>query len=136
MKLVQSRKYSTRETTGCYMVLDEDNLILSVKTIELPYLENQKRKSCIPPGEYDCERIHHLQFGVCFWIKDVPNRDGILIHIGNYVNGKKIDTTGCILPGLAFTDINKDGFIDVADSTKAMDMLRAILPTTFKLLIL
>ena len=30
---------------------------------------------------------------------NVPNRTSILIHMGNFATGKKIDTEGCILVG-------------------------------------
>jgi len=47
-----------------------------------------------------------------------------------------VDIEGCIMPGLRFIDINLDGNLDVADSVKAMNVLRAILPDKFKLTIL
>lgn len=141
-----SRRYDTKETFGGFFVIDEDRLLAHVKMLELPYLENRPQISCIPPGEYDCERIHHRKYGVCFWIKDVPDRSGIIIHIGNFaaerkrleralMSTKKIDTLGCPMPGLYFDDINGDGVLDVVASTKAMDILRGILPTKFKILI-
>lgn len=43
------------------------------------------------------------------------------------------DILGCILPGLALADINKDGIIDVASSKDAMKKLLALLPDKFKL---
>jgi len=61
-----------------------------------PAWENNKRKiSCIPSGVYDIEIIESKKFGQCIWVKDVPNRSGILIHQGN----TKFDTEGCILIG-------------------------------------
>jgi hypothetical protein len=113
----------------------------------LPYLENHKNISCIPPREYKCERVTSAKHGLCFLINDVPDRSNILIHIGNYAsekilleraimnNLKKVDTLGCILVGLRFVDINFDGNIDVFDSTKAMGMLLHILPAKFKIII-
>jgi hypothetical protein len=71
-----------------------------------------------------------------FWIKDVPGRDGILLHIGNFAAGKKLDTEGCILPGMYFSDINDDGNIDVTGSTTAMNKLLKYLPNEFDLIII
>ena len=50
-------------------------------------------------------------------------------------SGKAPDTQGCILVGLRFEDINNDSYLDVVDSTKAMDAMRAILPDKFQLII-
>jgi len=104
MIAILSRRYGVKQTTGCLYIFDEDRAILNVKTLELPYLENQREISCIPSGEYDVELIHSLRFGDCFSINDVPDRDGILIHRGNFVS----DTRGCILVGMRFVDINDD----------------------------
>lgn len=70
-------------------------------TLELPWLENKKNISCIPEGEYVClQTINRTTKGgmripVTFEVQEVPNRSGILFHIGNYPK----DTTGCILMG-------------------------------------
>ena len=67
-------------------------------TLELAWEDNKKRVSCIPKGVYEVEKRHtetskykyeHLH------IKDVPNRELILMHIGNYPKNSK----GCILIG-------------------------------------
>lgn len=146
MFAVISRAYGEKQTQGCLTVFDEDTMVFQCKTLELPYLENHKNISCIPPGEYECDRIHHYRYGVCYLVKDVPNRSGIIIHIGNFASerrrlvralssGRQVDTLGCIMPGLRFYDLNSDGNLDVADSTRAMNGLRAILPVRFKLII-
>lgn len=73
------------------------------KTLELPWRNNQKSISCIPPGIYNCQIRHSNKFGKTYWIKDVPNRSFILIHAGNYAGdaskGFKTDVEGCILLG-------------------------------------
>jgi len=86
-------------------------------TLENPWLNNQRNISCIPEGEYKVrlrlpresatrEYIHLL-------IKDVPNRDFILVHRGNFVS----QTRGCVLVGLSSEqDV-------VHNSTLAMDLL-------------
>ena len=128
-------------------MIDEDTEVAQVQSLELPYLENQQNISCIPPGEYLCERITHRKYGVCYYVNDVPGRSGILIHIGNFAaqrvlaarvkarTAKKVDTLGCIMVGLRFVDLNGDGYLDLQDSTKAMNILRAVLPDSFKLII-
>lgn len=133
---VIGRRYEATQTPGCLFVFDQDRAILDVKTLELPWLNNIRRESCIPAGTYDCERINHPKFGHCWLVKDVPQRDGILLHSGNFASGIKVDIEGCIMPGLRFVDLNHDGTIDIADSKKAMDLLRAVLPDKFRLIIL
>ena len=147
MFAVIARSYGAKQTTGCLVIFDEDTAVLSVKTLELPYLENHKNISCIPEGEYSCQRITHRKYGICWIVLDVPGRSGIIFHAGNFASERiiferaiergirKIDTLGCILPGLRHYDLNDDGNLDVADSTMAMNAMRAILPDKFKLII-
>jgi hypothetical protein len=133
---VISRSYGPLETTGCLYVFDGDRSIFNCKTIELPERGNAKSISCILPGEYWVEKIISPTKGPCFLLLYVQGRTAVEIHIGNYAAGKKVDTEGCILPGLRFEDINHDGNIDVAESTKAMEILLSIFPDKFKLTIL
>ena len=81
-------------------------------TLELAWKENQKRISCIPKGVYEVTKRHtekskykyeHLH------ILDVPDRELILMHIGNYPKNSK----GCILLG------NTRALNFVGDSRKA-----------------
>ncbi len=74
---------------------------ISFYTIELPWLDNKKRISCIPEGTYDVvirgadqsakfdyEHLHIL---------NVPDRSYILFHVANYPK----DILGCIGTGLS-----------------------------------
>tara|TARA_R100000742_G_C4279288_1_gene103447 strand:+ start:4274 stop:4771 length:498 start_codon:yes stop_codon:yes gene_type:complete len=81
-------------------------------TLELAWNDNKKRVSCIPKGVYEVKKRHtekskykyeHLH------ILDVPNREMILMHIGNYPKNSK----GCILLG------NTRALNFVGDSRKA-----------------
>ena len=86
-------------------------------TLELPWKENKRSISCIPAGEYDARlrlpRESATREYVHLLIKDVPNRDYILVHIGNTTK----DTKGCILVGQS----RKQHF--VGNSTLAMELL-------------
>ena len=68
-------------------------------TLELPWKDNQKNISCIPSGEYSCRvrlaRESATRDYVHLLVKDVPNRDFILFHMGNYPS----DSQGCLLTG-------------------------------------
>ena len=69
-------------------------------TLENPYLDNQRNISCIPEGEYTVRLRTAGESGsknyLHLLVKDVPNRDLILFHIGN----KSSDTRGCVLVGI------------------------------------
>ena len=86
-------------------------------TLELPYLDNQRNISCIPAGQYKVRlrlpRESATRDYIHLLVKDVKDRDYILIHIGNTAK----DTSGCILVGLGTEqDV-------VHNSTLAMDLL-------------
>jgi hypothetical protein len=136
MKCIISRSYNKSETLGAFMIMEGERPVYSCKCIELPDNGNQVNTSCIPEGTYNVEKITHQTKGRCFRVLDVPGRTGILIHRGNYATGSHVDTLGCILPGQYFVDLNSDGTLDVAESTKAMEKLLEILPEKFKLYIL
>jgi len=128
MKTVLSREYGPKQTRGCFYIFDGDRSILNVKTLELPDKGNAQNVSCIPPGVYPLEKITRPNGEIALHIKGVPGRSEILMHPGNFASGSKVDTQGCVLPGLWFVDINEDGNLDVGDSKKAMDLVLRVLP--------
>lgn len=72
-------------------------------TIELPWRENQRQISCIPPGTYRCEIVNSPRFGRVYEVKDVPGRSHVLIHSANLAGdlskGWTTQLQGCIAPG-------------------------------------
>lgn len=89
--------------------------------LENPWMQNQRNLSCIPAGEYVLglrkeggfhrkysEKFPDLHQGM-IEVKDVPERDFILFHIGNSPN----DTDGCILVGAS----SKKNFIGASTKT-------------------
>ena len=100
-------------------------------TLELPDLQNQKRISCIPKGTYVCVYRYSDKYRKHYHVKNVPNRDWILIHTGNF----HTQILGCILVGTEFADINKDGYKDVVNSRLALNKLLKWYPLGFNLVI-
>ena len=98
-------------------------------TLELDWQNNERRESCIPKGKYKVVERWSEKYGHHFHVLDVPNRDFILIHHGNY----HTDILGCILVGTGLKDINKDGKLDVTGSKIAMGELNKEMPTKFEL---
>jgi hypothetical protein len=101
MKLTITR---TQETANCtFGVFDLDGLPLGV-TLEPPWLNNQRDISCIPCGTYKGKKHSGTEFSDVWEICDVPGRDEILIHNGNF----RRDTKGCPLVGRSRGIISKE----------------------------
>ena len=136
MKIKVKRTYYERETLGNAELQDETGKIIFLfKVLELPNLNNHIQTSCIPEGTYNVRKVGgsgnipypHLA------VDNVPGRAGICIHIGNYATGKQVDSAGCLLTGSAFTDINKDGQLDIIESGKTFHALLTYINSTDKL---
>ena len=86
-------------------------------TLENPWQDNQRNISCIPEGIYPVRlrlaRESASRDYLHLLVQDVPNRDWILFHRGNYPK----DTSGCILVGLGSQQDT------VNNSVLAMDLL-------------
>lgn len=97
------------------------NAGLICKTLELPWLDNQRGKSCIPEGLYEVHKmppipkddpnteadesggLHYRPYWH-FRLPKVKGRSGILIHIGTDVK----DSQGCILVASRHIDVNTE----------------------------
>jgi hypothetical protein len=136
MDLIISRDYQPNETQGGIFVLEKGRILFNCLSLELPEKGNQQNVSCILPGSYPTKKVKDRTGKTVFLLSDVPGRTGVEMHIGNFAAGLKVDTQGCILPGIRYTDINSDGNIDITDSTKAMNILISLLPDEFTTTIL
>ncbi len=98
-------------------------------TIEPPWLDNIKNRSCVPAGEYKMALKDSPKFGLVYEVKDVPDRTNILIHIGNYAgdeeSGYYSDTKGCIMPGERHGILNNQEV--VLNSRGAFDLFMEML---------
>lgn len=138
MKLL--RKYYKNFTAGDLILKEYVPELAgnSLKTLELPYLNNTPNVSCIPEGIYKIRLHISPKFGPCIAIISVPERSNILIHPGNsvasftYMDGYekahtyKVESKGCILPGTELykvTDTNFNSQALVFNSKKALDVL-------------
>lgn len=86
---------------GTFGVLLDENLPFCL-TIERPWLNNEREKSCIPVGDYICKRINSPKFGITFQVWNVLGRAEILFHKGNIMD----DSHGCIIVGERFDPLN------------------------------
>lgn len=94
------REPSTDEGTFGVMVVGERAFF----SLELPWRENRRKRSCIPAGDYVCKQVRSPRFGRVFTVTGVPGRSAILIHPGNFggdvEKGYQSHIEGCILLGL------------------------------------
>lgn len=108
---------SDKQVLGDLFVYDRFIRLFECRTLE--------PANNIPPGKYRLTKYQSPKFNrTVFLLHDVPGREAIEIHAGNYFS----DTTGCILVGEKHTDINKDGLQDVTFSQKTLDLLCDLLP--------
>lgn len=125
------RNYSDDTHVSGNLILSSPHrgVLFTCKTIELPNLNNGPGISCIPAGVYFYEKVKqtlaipypHIN------IRNVPNRLGIAIHVGNYVHGVKIESKGCIFVGTRLVDINADNFLDIAQSKDTFKKLMSLI---------
>lgn len=129
--VIHRRHFEQKQTLGELRLEKNGKTIFECKTLELPWLNNQVRKSCIPAGKYQVVTRFSPKFRNHFHILDVPGRTWILIHAGNYYT----DILGCVLVGERHLDINGDGFRDVTNSKNTLNKLLQLAPEGFELLI-
>ena len=102
------------------------------KMLELPWLENKRGISCIPPGRYEVDYLPRSARGKykdVYHVRSVPGRSGILLHLGNWAGnealGFKTDSDGCLLPCMGYTVDNKRQVIGY-DSKTALQTLHDV----------
>jgi hypothetical protein len=119
-----------KQTIGTGLVFDNlGRLLYQFASLELPYLANSRKISCIPVGNYKIVKRRSERYGTHFHIQDVAKRDLILMHVGNY----HFNSSGCILVGREHKDINQDNLLDVVNSTVTMRDLLRICPENLEL---
>ena len=100
-----------------------------VLTIELPWVDNKRNLSCIPPGEYNVDYLPRSgsgKYNKTYWIRGVPSRSQVLIHSGNWAGsikkGYRTHSNGCPLVGTRFGRLG--GQMAVLASKIGMNKLR------------
>lgn len=126
MNLFLYRVASSDKGTFGVLVLDDEPLCT---TCEDPWKDNKTGISCIPEGTYSAVRHNGAKYQNVWALKNVPNRDAILIHQGNTIE----DTRGCILVGSGFGRYTN--LPSITSSAIALDMLKKKLPANFTITI-
>lgn len=134
MKINLKRWYTPLATYGNGEVIADDGaVIFKFHTLELPWKDNKKGISCIPEGTYDAHKEGPTDKRpyIYFRVPNVPGRFGILWHPGNYTR----QIRGCTLPGYKILDLDKDGILDITETTKTLKTLVDLMPPKFQLVI-
>lgn len=110
---------------GTFGALIFENVPFAV-TLEPEWLDNRpmtkdEQGSCIPAGEYYCERVNSPRFGKTFEITNVPHRTHILFHKGNVED----NSDGCVLVAEKYGQLNgQSGILDsVGGFTEFLNLL-------------
>lgn len=110
----------SQQTLGRLYVLDQNGQVLfDCVTLELPWKDNRRNISCIPPDRYRIRPRTSEKYGRHLHIIDVPGRDWILIHEANYFHQLR----GCIAVGEEIREINGDGVPDITHSVRTKNSL-------------
>ena len=114
INLLLIRDTFTEESTVGELFINGERIC---DTLENPWRDNQRNISCIPEGEYPVRlrlaRESASRDYLHLLVQDVPNRDWVLVHRGNFPS----QTKGCVLVGLGTQqDV-------VHNSVLAMDLL-------------
>jgi hypothetical protein len=91
MELVLIRTYHTDGTNGTLTI----NNSFQCYTIELPWVNNLPRRSCIPEGRYELKKRYSPKFKDHLLVQGVPGRSLVLLHPAN--DALK-ELKGCIAP--------------------------------------
>jgi len=100
MEITLQRSYFKEGTNGVLFI----NALFFGFTIELPWLENIRDKSCIPEGSYILKARFSEKFKHHLVLENVDHRSLILIHPANNVSS---ELKGCIAPVTYLTGIRK-----------------------------
>lgn len=119
-------------TLGRLIVFDGLKIVGTFTTLELPFRNNEKSKSCILSAFYTVEPRTSPKYGKHLIVNGTAPRELILMHHGNYPR----DTEGCILIGSDFGDIDNDTKLEVTSSKAAMKKLVELVREPAELIIL
>jgi hypothetical protein len=132
MKAYLIRTYLPDCTIGVFVAQTPGgNVLMECSMLELPWRDNQRKISCIPEGVYRVRIRRTDKFGQHYHILDVPNRDSILQHSGNFTT----DILGCQLPGSTIIDLNKDLTPDIRDSKVTLKKMISLLGAEYTLIV-
>ena len=120
MKSVRLTRIASNHQHGTFGALTINGQPICL-TLEPYTRDNERNISCIPTGQYICNRVDSPKYGDVFEVSNIQNRSHVLFHWGN----RDKDTEGCILLGEEFGLLHGDW--SVLSSKKAFNEFMNIL---------
>lgn len=117
--ILQRYKEDLNQSTGTLTVIDQEGWpLFSAPCIERGDRNNERNVSNVLPGSYPLVLEWSPRFKQNLWeLKNTLGRSECKIHASNFWH----QLNGCIAPGAYLTDLNKDGYQDVARSRNTLD---------------
>ena len=114
--------YSDKYIMGYLLVIRNDEIVFTARTLERPYLDNRKNVSAVMSGTYTIVEEYSPAFKEnLFELKGTPDRSEIKIHVANFPH----ELMGCIAigdysgPGVLKNSRDKlEAFHDAMDGVK------------------
>lgn len=106
------------------LVNSTGKILMRFFTLEPAWKDNARQTSCIPTGEYPLVFRTSARYARHLHVLDVPGRDLILIHAGNY----RKNTLGCILPGRTLAQLDGKAGLDVTHSRVTLNGILSHIP--------
>lgn len=106
------------QSSGNIMIYNEERFpLFSSLSLERGWRNNQFRVSCLPKGTYPLVLEWSPAFKRNLWeIKETEPRTECKFHEASFWK----DLNGCISPGVIYTHINNDNYLDLKWSTFAL----------------
>jgi hypothetical protein len=130
MKKITLQRFVHDKVTFGKLILEWLPEHKDIYTIELPWQDNKNNISCIPQGLYNCKPYSSKKYKNVWHVLNVPGREAILIHAGNFASPVKLqgsshtsDTEGCIMVGLGI----EENVPMITKSKLAMEYLHEVL---------
>jgi len=113
------------QTLGVFMVVDANGWpLLCLPCLERGDRNNKKNVSSANAGIYPIVLEYSNKFEMLLWeLKETGSRSEMKVHIANF--WKQLE--GCIALGMKFTDLDNDGYQDVAQSGDALKLLNELM---------
>jgi hypothetical protein len=116
---------SVNQSNGvCYIEDENCRILFAAISLERGWVNNRKKISCIPTGEYTMVKEWSNRFQTDLWeIYGVDGRSECKFHVANYWK----DLNGCIALGNQLINIGSDHELDVLNSKATMNIFHEVL---------
>lgn len=114
-----------KQTSGVINIYNEDRFpLFSSLSLERGWNNNLRNISCLPKGKHPLVLEYSPAFKRDLWeIKKTGHRTECKFHEASFWK----DLNGCISPGIRYTDLNNDAYLDLKYSRFALRRFHEVL---------